>query len=153
MKMQRDKLVNIESWLNFFLFIGIVYIIFSFYLMFIGLGKTIVVINNKNREEIENMLKTSKAYDESVNIEKLDRIEFFLALNDYRFTLFYKNGEEQSLYDDNLENLKEYIEKNGYNKSWKYVIIDILVIFLLVQLNIKRKDIGDKIDYIDEKEM
>lgn len=37
--MQRDKLVNIESWLNFFLFIGIVYIIFSFYLMFIGLGK------------------------------------------------------------------------------------------------------------------
>ncbi len=151
--MQRDKLVNIESWLNFFLFIGIVYIIFSFYLMFIGLGKTIVVINNKNREEIENMLKTSKAYDESVNIEKLDRIEFFLALNDYRFTLFYKNGEEQSLYDDNLENLKEYIEKNGYNKSWKYVIIDILVIFLLVQLNIKRKDIGDKIDYIDEKEM
>ena len=119
--MQRDKLVNIESWLNFFLFIGIVYIIFSFYLMFIGLGKTIVVINNKNREEIENMLKTSKAYDESVNIEKLDRIEFFLALNDYRFTLFYKNGEEQSLYDDNLENLKEYIEKNGYNKSWKYV--------------------------------
>ena len=125
--MQRDKLVNIESWLNFFLFIGIVYIIFSFYLMFIGLGKTIVVINNKNREEIENMLKTSKAYDESVNIEKLDRIEFFLALNDYRFTLFYKNGEEQSLYDDNLENLKEYIEKNGYNKSWKYVIIDILV--------------------------
>lgn len=99
------------------------------------------------------MLKTSKAYDESVNIEKLDRIEFFLALNDYRFTLFYKNGEEQSLYDDNLENLKEYIEKNGYNKSWKYVIIDILVIFLLVQLNIKRKDIGDKIDYIDEKEM
>ena len=151
--MQRDKLVNIESWLNFFLFIGIVYIIFSFYLMFIGLGKTIVVINNKNREEIENMLKTSKAYDESVNIEKLDRIEFFLALNDYRFTLFYKNGEEQSLYDDNLENLKEYIEKNGYNKSWNYVIIDILVIFLLVQLNIKRKDIGDKIDYIDEKEM
>ena len=151
--MQRDKLVNIESWLNFFLFIGIVYIIFSFYLMFIGLGKTIVVINNKNREEIENMLKTSKAYDESVNIEKLDRIEFFLALNDYRFTLVYKNGEEQSLYDDNLENLKEYIEKNGYNKSWKYVIIDILVIFLLVQLNIKRKDIGDKIDYIDEKEM
>lgn len=151
--MQRDKLVNIESWLNFFLFIGIVYIIFSFYLMFIGLGKTIVVINNKNREEIENMLKTSKAYDDSVNIEKLDRIEFFLALNDYRFTLFYKNGEEQSLYDDNLENLKEYIEKNGYNKSWKYVIIDILVIFLLVQLNIKRKDIGDKIDYIDEKEM
>ena len=151
--MQRDKLVNIESWLNFFLFIGIVYIIFSFYLMFIGLGKTIVVINNKNREEIENMLKTSKAYDESVNIEKLDRIEFFLALNDYRFTLFYKNGEEQSLYDDNLENLKEYIEKNGYNKSWNYVIIDILVIFLLVQLNIKRKDIGDKIDYIDENEM
>ena len=151
--MQRDKLVNIESWLNFFLIIGIVYIIFSFYLMFIGKRKTIVVINNKNREEIENMLKTSKAYDESVNIEKLDRIEFFLALNDYRFTLFYKNGEEQSLYDDNLENLKEYIEKNGYNKSWKYVIIDILVIFLLVQLNIKRKDIGDKIDYIDEKEM
>ena len=151
--MQRDKLVNIESWLNFFLFIGIVYIIFSFYLMFIGLGKTIVVINNNNREEIENMLKTSKAYDEIANIEKLDRIEFFLALNDYRFTLFYKNGEEQSLYDDNLENLKEYIEKNGYNKSWKYVIIDILVIFLLVQLNIKRKDIGDKIDYIDEKEM
>ena len=89
--MQRDKLVNIESWLNFFLFIGIVYIIFSFYLMFIGLGKTIVVINNKNREEIENMLKTSKAYDESVNIEKLDRIEFFLALNDYRFTLFYNS--------------------------------------------------------------
>ena len=148
--MQRDKLVNIESWLNFFLFIGIVYIIFSFYLMFIGFGKTIVVINNKNREEIENMLKTSKAYDESVNIEKLDRIEFFLALNDYRFTLFYKNGEEQSSYDDNLENLKEYIEKNGYNKSWKYVIIDILVRLLLVQLNINRKDIGEKIAYIDE---
>ena len=52
------------------MFIGIVYII-SFYFMFLGLGKTIIFVNNKNREEIENMLKTSEDYDNSINIKNI----------------------------------------------------------------------------------
>lgn len=148
--MEREKLVDLESWLKFFLFIGIVYIIFSFYLMFLGLGKTIVFVNDKNREKIENMLKTSEKYVETENIEDLDKIQFFLAFNDYEFTLFYDNGEEERFLDNDLNDLKEYIEDNGYGKSLKYVFIDVLVIIILVQINKARKDIGDKIDYIDE---
>lgn len=148
--MEREKLVDLESWLKFFLFIGIVYIIFSFYLMFLGLGKTIVFVNDKNREKIENMLKTSEKYVETENIEDLDKIQFFIAFNDYEFTLFYDNGEEERFLDNDLNDLKEYIEDNGYGKSLKYVFIDVLVIIILVQINKARKDIGDKIDYIDE---
>lgn len=148
--MEREKLVDLESWLKFFMFIGIVYIIFSFYLMFLGLGKTIVFVNDKNREKIENMLKTSEKYVETENIEDLDKIQFFIAFNDYEFTLFYDNGEEERFLDNDLNDLKEYIEDNGYGKSLKYVFIDVLVIIILVQINKARKDIGDKIDYIDE---
>ncbi len=148
--MEREKLVDLESWLKFFLFMGIVYIIFSFYLMFLGLGKTIVFVNDKNREKIENMLKTSEKYVETENIEDLDKIQFFIAFNDYEFTLFYDNGEEERFLDNDLNDLKEYIEDNGYGKSLKYVFIDVLVIIILVQINKARKDIGDKIDYIDE---
>lgn len=148
--MEREKLVDLESWLKFFLFIGIVYIIFSFYLMFLGLGKTIVFVNDKNREKIENMLKTSEKYVETENIEDLDKIQFFIAFNDYEFMLFYDNGEEERILDNDLNDLKEYIEDNGYGKSLKYVFIDVLVIIILVQINKARKDIGDKIDYIDE---
>lgn len=149
--MNEDKLVDLESWLRFFMFIGIVYIILSFYLMFLGLGRTTLFVNDKNREEIENMLKISEDYNDSIDIKDLDKIQFFLAFDDYEFTLFYKNGEEERILDDDLNDLKEYIENKGYNESWKYIFIDVLVIFLLIQLNIKRKDIRDKIDYIDKE--
>ncbi len=151
--MEREKLVDLESWLKFFMFIGIVYIIFSFYLMFLGLGKTIVFVNDKNREEIENMLKTSEQYEEIENIKDLDKIQFFIAFNDYEFTLFYDDGEEERILDNDLNDLKEYIEDNGYGKSLKYILIDIIVINILVLINKKRKNVRAKIDYIDDGEL
>ena len=47
----------------------------------------------------------------------------------------------------------EYIEDNGYGKSLKYILIDIIVINILVLINKKRKNVRAKIDYIDDGEL
>lgn len=147
--MKRGKLVFLETLLIFFIFCGIIYIIFSVYFIFNGIGKSEVNVNENNMLEVENMLKSSVYYDYTNKIEDLEKIQFFLNFNDYRFTLYYKDGMEKEIYDDSLNNLKVYIEKSGNSIVVRYFIIDILVTIVILLLNKQRKNISNEIDIIN----
>lgn len=143
--MKKNKLVVIETILIIIIFIEIILLVFSLYHIFNNMGRYVLKINDNNRLEIENMLNTSKYYDNTKNIEDLEKIEFFLDFNDYQFTLYYSN-EEKELYDDNLFNLMEYIKTRGDSKVTNYIVIDILIVFSIIIINLKRKEILEKID-------
>lgn len=143
--MKKNKLVVIETILIIIIFIEIILLVFSLYPIFNNMGRYVLKINDNNRLEIENMLNTSKYYDNTKNIEDLEKIEFFLDFNDYQFTLYYSN-EEKELYDDNLFNLMEYIKTIGDSKVTNYIVIDILIVFSIIIINLKRKEILEKID-------
>lgn len=143
--MKRNKLVVIETILIVIIAIEMILLVFSLYHIFNNMGRYVLKINDNNRLEIENMLNTSKYYDNTKNIEDLEKIEFFLDFNDYQFTLYYSN-EEKELYDDNLFNLMEYIKTRGDSKVTNYIVIDILIVFSIIIINLKRKEILEKID-------
>ena len=147
--MKRNKLVVIETIITITIVVEMILLVFSLYLIFNNIGRYVLKINNNNRLEIENMLKTSKYYDNTKNIEDLENIEFFLDFNDYQFTLHYSN-EEKELYDDNLFNLMEYIKTRGNSKVISYIVIDILIVFSIIIINLKRKEISEKIDKENE---
>lgn len=147
--MKRNKLVVIEAITTITIVVEMILLVFSLYLIFNNIGRYVLKINNNNRLEIENMLKTSKYYDNTKNIEDLENIEFFLDFNDYQFTLHYSN-EEKELYDDNLFNLMEYIKTRGNSKVISYIVIDILIVFSIIIINLKRKEISEKIDKENE---
>ena len=147
--MKKNKLVVIETILIIIIFIEIILLVFSLYSIFNNMGRYVLKINDNNRLEIENMLNTSKYYDNTKNIEDLEKIEFFLDFNDYQFTLYYSN-EEKELYDDNLFNLMEYIKTRGNSKVIGYIVIDILIVFSIIIINLKRKEISEKIDKENE---
>jgi len=147
--MKRNKLVVIETILIVIIAIEIILLVFSLYIIFNNMGRYVLKINDNNRLEIENLLKTSKYYDNTKNIKDLEKIEFFLDFNDYQFTLYYSN-EEKELYDDNLFNLMEYIKTRGNSKVTKYIGIDILIVFSIIIINLKRKEISEKIDKENE---
>ena len=143
--MKRNKLVVIETIIIITIVVEMILLVFSLYPIFNNMGRYVLKINNNNRLEVENMLKTSKYYDNTKNIEDLEKIEFFLDFNDYQFTLYYSN-EEKELYDDNLFNLMEYIKTRGDSKVTNYIVIDILIVFSIIIINLKRKEILEKID-------
>ena len=146
--MKRNKLV-IETIIIITIVVEMILLVFSLYPIFNNMGRYVLKINNNNRLEVENMLKTSKYYDNTKNIEDLENIEFFLDFNDYQFTLYYSN-EEKELYDDNLFNLMEYIKTRGNSKVIGYIVIDILIVFSIIIINLKRKEISEKIDKENE---
>lgn len=141
--MKRNKLVVIETIIIITIAVEMILIVFSLYPIFNNMGRYVLKINDNNRLEIENMLNTSKYYDNTKNIEDLEKIEFFLDFNDYQFTLYYSN-EEKELYDDNLFNLMEYIKTRGNSKVTIYIVIDILIVFSIIIINLKRKEISKK---------
>lgn len=147
--MKRNLLVVIETILIMIIAIGTIIIIFSGYYIFNGFGKSIVTVRNNNKEKIEYMLKESEYYDKTHNINDLKRIEFFMNFNDYQFSLYYKNNEKIELYDDNLTDLKDYIEEKGYRKSTLYLFIDAIIIILCICINRMRKKISNEIDCLD----
>lgn len=147
--MKRNKLVVIEAIITITIVVEMILLVFSLYPIFNNMGRYVLKINNNNRLEVENMLKTSKYYDNTKNIEDLENIEFFLDFNDYQFTLHYSN-EEKELYDDNLFNLMEYIKTRGNSKVIGYIVIDILIVFSIIIINLKRKEISEKIDKENE---
>ena len=149
--MKRNLLVIFELLLMLVIAIGIIMIIYNGYHMFSGLGKNIVNVNNNNREFIENMLKTSEYYDETSDINQLKKIQFFMDFNNYEFTLYYQNGEEIELSDDELYNLKSYIEEKGYSKAGYYIAIDVIIIILYICINGIRKKIASDIDLFDKQ--
>ncbi len=150
--MKRNSLVILELILMIAIFIGIVFIVFSGYFIFKGLGRTVVNVNNNNRIVIEQMLKESKYYDDTYKINDLKKIQFFMNFNDYEFSLYYKNGEKKEISDDNLENLRSYIKQNGYSKAMYYVTIDIIIILVVLVINVGRKNLSNKIDLIDKED-
>ena len=149
--MKRNLLVIFELLLMIIIAIGIIMIIYNGYHIFSGLGKSIVNVNDNNKEFIENMLKTSEYYDETNDINQLKKIQFFMDFNDYEFTLYYQNGEEIELYDDELYNLKSYIEEKGYSKAGYYIAIDVITIILCICINGIRKKIANDIDLFDKQ--
>lgn len=148
--MKRNLLVIFELLLMLVIAIGIIMIIYNGYHIFSGLGKSIVNVNDNNKELLENMLKTSEYYDETYDINQLKKIQFFMDFNDYEFTLYYQNGEEIELYDDELYNLKSYIEEKGYSKAGYYIAIDAIIIILCICINGIRKKIANNIDLFDK---
>ena len=150
--MKRNRLVVLELLLMIIIFIGIICIVFSVYFIFRGIGRTVVNVNDNNRLAIEQMLKESSDYDDTYNINDLKKIQFFMAFNDYEFTLYYKNGEEKELYDDNLDNLRDYIKRNGYSNAMYYVVIDVVIIFIVLGVNAGRKNLSNRIDLIDRQD-
>ena len=69
------------------------------------------------------------------------------------FTIYYKDGSTDKIYDGGLIDLKEYIEKNGYNKGKVHIIFGMFVICVCLGLNVIREDIAEKIDFIDKNEL
>ena len=125
--MKKVILIICETLIIILIILGIFAIIYSSYFIFKDFGKIILNINDNNRKVVEDMLKQSDYYDNSNDINKLEKIQFFLVFNDYEFTLYYQNGEEIELSDDNLYNLKNYIEEKGYSKAGYYIAVDTIV--------------------------
>lgn len=69
------------------------------------------------------------------------------------FTIYYKDGSTYKIYDGGLIDLKEYIEKKGYNKGKVHMILGMAVICACLGLNAVREDVAEKIDFIDKKQM
>ena len=150
--MKRNRLVVLELLLMIIISIGIICVVFSVYFIFRGIGRTIVNVNDNNRLEIEQMLKESSDYDDTYDIKKLKKIQFFMNFNDLEFTLYYKKGEEKELCDDNLNTLRDYIKRNGYSKAMYYVVIDVVIIFIVLGVNAGRKNLSNRIDLIDRQD-
>ena len=148
--MKRNVFVIFELLLMVGIVIGMIMIIYNGYHIFSGLGKSIVNVNDNNKELLENMLKTSEYYDETYDINQLKKIQFFMDFNNYEFTLYYQNGEEIELYDDELYNLKSYIEEKGYSKAGYYIAIDAIIIILCICINGIRKKIANNINLFDK---
>lgn len=115
--MKRKSLVIIEMLLSIIILVGIFFLIFNVYFIFKGFGKDILYINDKNREYIKNIIEKSQYYDNTINFNEVKKIQYFLAFNDMEFTVYYKEGTTKVIYDDSLDNLREYIENNGYMKE------------------------------------
>lgn len=150
--MKRQTLVTLELFVIIIITLLIFYAFFNIYFIFKGIGKSIVNINEKNKKVVENILKESKYYNQTNDINELKKIKFFMDFNDFQFTLYYKDGKEIELYDDSLYNLKDYIENNGYSETGFYTFIDVILLFICIVLNAIRNKISREIYIIDNKE-
>ena len=150
--MKRNKLVLYEIITIIIISLFIIFLIFNVYFIIKNSGKSVLEINEKNRKIVEDMLKESKYYSEINNYSEVNKIQYWLAFNDYQFTLYYNNGTEKQIYDDNLDNLKEYIQKKGIDKGGLQLKYGLGVLFLTLILNSIRKNISNKIEYMDKQE-
>lgn len=150
--MKRQTLVTLELFVIIIITLLIFYAFFNIYFIFKGIGKSIVNINEKNKKVVENILKESKYYNKTNDINELKKIKFFMDFNDFQFTLYYKDGKEIELYDDSLYNLKDYIKNNGYSEAGFYTFIDVILLFICIGLNAIRNKISRKIYIIDNQD-
>ena len=151
--MERKKLVRIESISMIVITLGIFFLIFNLYFIVKGMSRDVLYVNEKNRESVKVLFEKSKQYKEIKEFDKIKKIQYFLAFNNMEFTVYYKDGSTDKIYDDGLIDLKEYIEKNGYNKGKIHVILGIVVICICLGLNAVREDVAEKIDFIDKNEL
>lgn len=150
--MKRKKLVMLEMLFYILIVIGIIFLVFNIYFIFKGFGIDVLHVNDKNRQSIKNIIEKSKYYDSSKSFDDVKKIQFFLAFDDFEFTIYYNDGTTKTIYDDDLTDLEKYIEKNGYNKGKVYLLIGIGVIISCVMIKEAQKKISDQIDLIDKIE-
>ena len=150
--MNRQRLVLFEITTIILICLCVVFMFFNVHWIIKNSGKSVLDINETNRKKVEDMLKESKYYNEINNYSEVNKIQYWLAFNDYQFTLYYNNGTEKQIYDDNLDNLKEYIQKKGIDKGGLQLKYGLGVLFLTLILNSIRKNISNKIDYMDKRE-
>ena len=150
--MNRRRLVLFEIITIIIICLCVVFMFFNVHWIIKNSGKSVLDINETNRKKVEDMLKESKYYNEINNYSEVNKIQYWLAFNDYQFTLYYNNGTEKQIYDDNLDNLKEYIQKKGIDKGGLQLKYGLGVLFLTLILNSIRKNISNKIEYMDKQE-
>ena len=150
--MNRQRLVLFEITTIILICLCVVFMFFNVHWIIKNSGKSVLDINETDRKIVEDMLKESKYYNEINNYSEVNKIQYWLDFNDYQFTLYYNNGTEKQIYDDNLDNLKEYIQKKGIDKGVLQIIYGLGAIFLTFFLNSIRKNISNKIDYMDKQE-
>lgn len=150
--MNRNKLVLSEIITTILICLCILFMIFNVYCIIKNSGKSVLKINETNRKIVEDMIKESKYYSEINNYSEVNKIQYWLDFNDYQFTLYYNNGTEKQIYDDNLDNLKEYIQKKGIDKGSLQLKYGLGVLFLTLFLNSVRKNISKKIENMDKLE-
>lgn len=150
--MNRNKLVLSEIITTILICLCILFMIFNVYFIIKNSGKSVLKINETNRKIVEDMIKESKYYSEINNYSEVNKIQYWLDFNDYQFTLYYNNGTEKQIYDDNLDNLKEYIQKKGIDKGSLQLKYGLGVLFLTLFLNSVRKNISKKIENMDKLE-
>lgn len=141
--MKRKRLVRIEMFLSILIVIGIFFLIFNVYFILKGFGKDVLYVNDKHRQSIKNIIEKSEHYDSSEDFYNVRKIQFFLAFNDLKFTLYYKDGTVKKIYDDSLTDLEKYIEENGYNKGKFLVILGIGMLIICIGLNEIRKRVSN----------
>ena len=78
-------------------------------------------------------------------LNDVKKIQYFLAFNDMEFTVYYKEGTTKVIYVDSLDNLREYIENNGYNEGKLFIFIGIIIIFICVGIYGITKEISKQI--------
>lgn len=126
--MERKKLVRIESISMIVITLGIFFLIFNLYFIIKGMSRDILYVNNKNRESVKKLFEKSEQYKEVKDFDQIKKIQYFLAFNNMEFTIYYKDGSTDKIYDGGLIDLKEYIEKKGYNKGKVHIILGMVVI-------------------------
>ena len=150
--MNRERLVLFEITTIILICLGVTFMFFNVHWIIKNSGKSVLNINETNRKIIEDMLKESKYYNEINNYSEVNKIQYWLDFNDYQFTFYYNNGTKKQIYDDGLDNLREYIQKKGIDKGSLQIIYGLGAIFLTFILNSIRKNISKKIDYMDQQE-
>ena len=150
--MNRQRLVLFEITTIILICLCVVFMVFNVHWIIKNSGKSALDINETNRKIVEDMLKESKYYNEINNYSEVNKIQYWLDFNDYQFTLYYNNGTEKQIYDDGLDNLREYIQKKGIDKGDLQLKYGLGVLFLTLFLNSIRKNISNKIDYMDKQE-
>lgn len=149
---RRNKLVIIEISSTILFIITIILIIVNGFKIFgemLGPGKYILKINNYNRESIEEYLKKSNSYNPKQSIQNATKIQYYLNFNDAEYTIIYNDNSTYKINDDGLFDLMEFIKENGYSLMQKYIILELLLIIICVAIFEKKKEIGSKIDEID----
>ena len=96
-------------------------------------------------------LKKSNSYNPKQSIQNANKIQYFLNFNDAEYTIFYNDNSTYKINDDGLLDLMEFIKEKGYSLMQKYIILEFFLIIICVVIFEKKKEIGYKIDEIDNK--
>ena len=78
------------------------------------------------------------------------RITYQKPLHNNVYKIFYFNGLQEEIVNNEWTNLENYIKENGNNKSYIYYLLFIFFMIIIVVLIILKIIVGNKIDKIDK---